>query len=134
MLRCLWLVLAGCVACSSMHDKMSSSSSASDREWAEADDKKSSQASEEEEGEPSEEEEGEAKPAEDPELEAMENRSKDGWSTNSKTRDLPAGPQCVDAQGKIQECMTDKDCCPNFYCGIDPDGSTRIKVCIYGGK
>jgi hypothetical protein len=46
----------------------------------------------------------------------------------------PPGPTCLTAQGEVQECMTDADCCPNFYCGIDPDGSTRIKSCLYGGK
>jgi len=45
----------------------------------------------------------------------------------------PPGPECVDARGDTVECLSDKDCCKGFYCGIDPDGSTRIKVCLYGG-
>jgi hypothetical protein len=44
-----------------------------------------------------------------------------------------APEQCMEAGEKI-ECNSDKDCCPGFYCGIDPEGSTRIKTCIYGGK
>jgi len=45
----------------------------------------------------------------------------------------PPGPECVDSRGDTVECLTDKDCCKGFYCGIDPDGSPRIKVCLYGG-
>jgi hypothetical protein len=30
--------------------------------------------------------------------------------------------------------MSDGDCCKNFYCGLDPEGNTRQKVCLYGGK
>jgi hypothetical protein len=47
---------------------------------------------------------------------------------------LPPGPSCLDQQGNQQECRDDRDCCANFYCGIDPEGNTRVKVCLYGGK
>ncbi|MGC4063046.1 MAG: hypothetical protein QM784_00020 [Polyangiaceae bacterium] len=46
---------------------------------------------------------------------------------------LPPGPSCLNQQGDVQECLSDTDCCKNFYCGIDPDGSTRQKVCLFGG-
>lgn len=47
---------------------------------------------------------------------------------------LPPGPSCLDQQGNQQECRGDSDCCKNFYCGLDPEGNTRVKVCLYGGK
>jgi hypothetical protein len=40
---------------------------------------------------------------------------------------------CVDSDNKPVQCDSDKDCCPGFYCGLDPEGSTRLKSCIYGG-
>jgi hypothetical protein len=45
-----------------------------------------------------------------------------------------APEQCLDNSGGKVECMSDTDCCKGFYCGIDPEGSTRIKTCIFGGK
>lgn len=65
--------------------------------------------------------------------------SKDSGDSSSSdksqisTNKPPPGPSCLTAQGAVQECMGDSDCCRDFYCGIDPDGSTRIKVCLYGG-
>lgn len=50
-----------------------------------------------------------------------------------KQEKLPAGPNCLDSKGDVQECLHDSDCCKGFYCGIDPSGSPRIKVCLYGG-
>jgi hypothetical protein len=44
-----------------------------------------------------------------------------------------APQECYDEQGEPVECLSDADCCEGFYCGIDPEGSTRIKTCIYGG-
>ena len=47
-----------------------------------------------------------------------------------------APEQCVDEQGEPVQCESDEECasCPgNFYCGLDPQGSTRQKVCIFGG-
>lgn len=52
----------------------------------------------------------------------------------AKKQQLPPGPACLDQSGSVQECMSDTDCCKNFYCGIDPTGSPRQKVCLYGGK
>lgn len=51
----------------------------------------------------------------------------------AKGKKLPPGPACLDQQGNVQECTSDGDCCKNFYCGFDPDGSARQKVCLYGG-
>jgi hypothetical protein len=48
------------------------------------------------------------------------------------TGDEGSGPSCTDSSGKPIECLGDEDCCEGFYCGIDPEGSTRIKVCILG--
>ncbi len=53
-------------------------------------------------------------------------------SSGSSAPGSHAPEQCTESGEKI-ECNSDKDCCPNFYCGIDPEGSTRIKTCIYGG-
>ena len=50
-----------------------------------------------------------------------------------KKEKLPEGPNCVDDKGDVKECLHDSDCCRGFYCGIDPAGSSRIKVCLYGG-
>jgi hypothetical protein len=47
---------------------------------------------------------------------------------------LPEAPSCLDQKGDAMECLHDSDCCRGFYCGIDPTGSPRIKVCLYGGK
>ncbi len=61
--------------------------------------------------------------------------SGEGAVNSTSVNKPPAdGPSCLDAQGNVQECMDDRDCCKDFYCGIDPDGSTRIKVCLYGGN
>jgi len=61
--------------------------------------------------------------------------SESGAVTSTSVNKPPAdGPSCLNAQGNVQECMDDRDCCKDFYCGIDPDGSTRIKVCLYGGN
>ena len=51
-----------------------------------------------------------------------------------KEEKLPEGPNCLDTKGDVMECIHDSDCCRGFYCGIDPAGSPRIKVCLYGGK
>ena len=51
-----------------------------------------------------------------------------------KKEKLPEGPNCLDQKGDVKECLHDSDCCRNFYCGIDPTGSPRIKVCLYSGK
>jgi hypothetical protein len=47
----------------------------------------------------------------------------------------PAGPpaECLDENDNPIECDSDADCCEGFYCGLDPEGSTRIKTCVYGG-
>jgi hypothetical protein len=47
---------------------------------------------------------------------------------------LPPGPACLNQQGDVQDCMQDGDCCKNFYCGFDPEGNTRQKVCLYAGN
>jgi hypothetical protein len=48
------------------------------------------------------------------------------------TGDEGSGPSCTDSSGEPIQCLGDDDCCEGFYCGIDPEGSTRIKVCIPG--
>jgi hypothetical protein len=41
-----------------------------------------------------------------------------------------APPKCTDDSGGPRECMADSDCCDGFYCGIDPEGSARIRTCL----
>jgi len=41
-----------------------------------------------------------------------------------------APEKCTDSAGEPIECMSDSDCCAGFYCGLDPQGSTRIKTCL----
>jgi hypothetical protein len=47
----------------------------------------------------------------------------------------PEGPaeKCLDSENQPAKCDSDQDCCEGFYCGMDPEGSTRIKTCVYGG-
>ena len=48
-----------------------------------------------------------------------------------------SGPshECLDEENEPVECETDEECagCDGFYCGLDPQGSTRQKICIWGG-
>ena len=55
-------------------------------------------------------------------------------SKDLKKEKTAEGPSCLDQKGDVMECLHDSDCCRGFYCGIDPTGSPRIKVCLYGGK
>ena len=48
-------------------------------------------------------------------------------------KDVLARRQCLGDDHKPKECLGDSDCCQGFYCGKDPEGSSRIKVCIEGG-
>lgn len=48
-------------------------------------------------------------------------------------KDVIARSQCIGENHKPKECLGDEDCCPGFYCGKDPEGSSRIRVCIDGG-
>ena len=49
------------------------------------------------------------------------------------TGEETGGASCTDPSGEPLECLSDEDCCEGFYCGIDPQGSTRIKTCLDGG-
>jgi hypothetical protein len=100
----LALVLAACAARSKSGKRASSSDDGDFKQWG----SQSSEPSKEEDDEPE---------YKDPKREA-----------------LPEGPSCLDTKGDVQECLADSDCCKGFYCGIDPAGSPRIKVCLYGGK
>lgn len=93
------------VACSSAHNSRKKASSADSeyKEWG------------------SESSESSSKDEEEPEFK------------DPKKEKLPTGPNCLDTKGDVQECLHDADCCKGFYCGIDPSGSPRIKVCLYGG-
>ncbi|MFC1642378.1 hypothetical protein ACFL5O_06790 [Myxococcota bacterium] len=64
--------------------------------------------------------------AEFPDAELDEEKYDEGPSSDSV-------PRCEERGGEPVECDSDDQCCPEFYCGIDPEGSTRIRVCIYGG-
>jgi hypothetical protein len=52
---------------------------------------------------------------------------------DKEDKDVIARSQCVGENHKPKECLGDTDCCPGFYCGKDPEGSSRVKVCIEGG-
>lgn len=54
-------------------------------------------------------------------------------SAGSEEAAPSGGPECLDSDGYDIECLSDKDCCSGFYCGHDPEGSTRVKTCLYGG-
>ena len=40
---------------------------------------------------------------------------------------------CVDENDDPIECEDDSECCEGFECGYDPEGSTRIKTCVWAG-
>lgn len=42
-------------------------------------------------------------------------------------------PQCVDDKDQRVRCMDDRDCCPRFVCGKDPELSQSQNYCIFGG-
>ena len=52
---------------------------------------------------------------------------------DKEDKDVIARRQCLGENRKPKECLSDEDCCQGFYCGKDPEGSSRIKVCIEGG-
>ena len=44
------------------------------------------------------------------------------------------GPsQCLDDDNRPLQCERDTDCCPDFYCGWDPQVSDVMKVCVSTG-
>jgi len=49
-------------------------------------------------------------------------------------KDVIARRQCLGEDRKPKECMSDDDCCQGFYCGKDPEISSRVKVCIDTGN
>jgi len=52
---------------------------------------------------------------------------------DKEDKDVIARRQCLGDNHKPKECLSDDDCCQGFYCGKDPEGSPRLKVCIDGG-
>ena len=63
----------------------------------------------------------------------------DGGDSDESTgpkQELPEGPAetCVDENNEPIECEDNSECCQGFECGYDPEGSTRIKTCIWSGK
>jgi len=52
---------------------------------------------------------------------------------DKEDKDVIARRQCLGDNHQPKECLADDDCCQGFYCGKDPEGSSRIKVCIDGG-
>lgn len=52
--------------------------------------------------------------------------------SDKEDKDVIARSQCLGENHKAKECLSDSDCCQGFYCGKDPEGSSRIKVCIEG--
>lgn len=43
-------------------------------------------------------------------------------------------PVCVDENNDPIQCEDDSECCEGFACGYDPEGSTRIKTCLWMGE
>lgn len=46
---------------------------------------------------------------------------------------IQVAPECVNAEDQHVECLADTDCCSGFVCGKDPELSSRVSYCIYGG-
>lgn len=61
--------------------------------------------------------------------------SDEGGDTDEGGTEVPegAGATCLDEQGEPLACETDDECCEGFECGYDPEGSTRIKTCLWTG-
>jgi hypothetical protein len=55
--------------------------------------------------------------------------------TGAPRASVPEGAPaaCVDENDEPIECELDSECCEGFECGYDPEGSTRIKTCIWAG-
>ena len=53
--------------------------------------------------------------------------------SEQEDKDVLARRQCLGENRKPKECLSDEDCCQGFYCGKDPEGNPRIKVCIDSG-
>ncbi len=54
--------------------------------------------------------------------------------SDKEDKDVIARRQCLGDGRKPKECLGDDDCCQGFYCGKDPEGNQRIKVCIDSGQ
>jgi hypothetical protein len=51
----------------------------------------------------------------------------------SDKQDVTGPSQCLDEDNEPLQCERDADCCPNFYCGWDPQVSDVMKVCVSTG-
>ncbi len=55
--------------------------------------------------------------------------------TGAPRASVPEGPPaaCVDENDEPVQCEENSECCEGFECGYDPEGSTRLKTCIWAG-
>jgi hypothetical protein len=52
----------------------------------------------------------------------------------SNEQDVTGPSQCLDDDNEPLQCERDSDCCPDFYCGWDPQVSDVMKVCVSTGS
>ncbi len=60
--------------------------------------------------------------------------TRSSYGSSTAPPDESQDPRCLGESGSERQCLADNECCTGFYCGIDPGGSNRIKVCLYNGK
>jgi len=60
----------------------------------------------------------------------------DEWkgAENIRQETVTEVPTCVDENNEPIECSENSECCEGFECGYDPEGSTRIKTCLWMGE
>ena len=52
----------------------------------------------------------------------------------SDEQTVTGSSQCLDDDNEPLQCERDADCCPDFYCGWDPQVSDVMKVCVSTGS
>jgi len=62
-----------------------------------------------------------------------ERQSPSSLTEGSDEQDVTGPSQCLDDDNRPLQCERDTDCCPDFYCGRDPQVSDVMKVCISTG-
>ncbi len=55
-------------------------------------------------------------------------------SENIRQETVVEVPTCVDENNEPIQCEENSECCEGFECGYDPEGSTRIKTCLWVGE
>ncbi|MBN2196097.1 MAG: hypothetical protein JW751_24990 [Polyangiaceae bacterium] len=67
---------------------------------------------------------------------ANDEASGDEWkgAENIQQETVTEVPTCVDENNEPIQCEDNSECCEGFECGYDPEGSERIKTCLWTGK